>query len=180
MRYGQRLKLSREHAGLTQNELSLLTGIKVHTIAQIERGNQKTCYSTMKFSHAMSIEPMWLYSGEDKFAPDWFVVSELELLAIKQRVLLKRQAEFDDLRRREVIKKRFEAMDDEQKARVLGFINRMLRENIKAAQVDDFAKAMLNDENPPERRVSVEQRMDFDNRIKPDQTYQDVISGIDH
>ncbi|MEI6267977.1 MAG: helix-turn-helix transcriptional regulator [Methylococcaceae bacterium] len=156
MKYGQRLKLAREQVGLTQKELSLLTGVKWRTIAQIERGNQNASYSTVALANALMIEPMWLYSGDDQFAPEWFVVSELELLAIKQQELLKRQAVLDQLRAIAV-------MDNKQRAKVIAFVKSMLNEG---------------NGNPLERRINTDQRLDFDNQVKPDQTYQDVIKKM--
>ena len=61
--YGKRLRLAREHANLTQGELSAKTGISQSTISTAERlGNSST--DTVAYAQACGVNPIWLASGE--------------------------------------------------------------------------------------------------------------------
>lgn len=71
MRYGERLRLAREHKKMTQNDLVKSSGVKQGTISKIERGDQDASSFDVELSYALDIDPMWLKTGEKKFAPKW-------------------------------------------------------------------------------------------------------------
>jgi len=62
MRYGERLKLAREKAGLNQTELAGLVGMKQPSLAYLENpdNNAKTSEFTVKFARALGISVDWL------------------------------------------------------------------------------------------------------------------------
>lgn len=71
MKYGERLRLAREHKGLTQDELALVSGVKQGTISKIERGGQNSSGFDAELSYAVNVHAMWLKTGDKKFTPDW-------------------------------------------------------------------------------------------------------------
>jgi len=71
MKYGERLRIAREHKGLSQDELVKISGVKQGTISKIERGDQNSSGFDAELSHALNIEAMWLKKGLADFAPDW-------------------------------------------------------------------------------------------------------------
>jgi transcriptional regulator with XRE-family HTH domain len=76
MKYGERLKAAREHAGLSQEELVRLSGVKQGTISKIERGDQNFSGFDAKLAHCLNINALWLSEGNVNFAPDWLIGSE--------------------------------------------------------------------------------------------------------
>ncbi len=76
MKYGERLRIAREHKGLSQDELVKLSGVKQGTISKIERGDQNSSGFDAELSHALGIEAMWLKKGLKEFAPDWLAPGE--------------------------------------------------------------------------------------------------------
>jgi transcriptional regulator with XRE-family HTH domain len=79
MKYGDRLKLAREHEGLSQEELAKVSGVGQGTISKIERGDQNSSGYDAVLSHTLSIDAMWLYSGKDEFAPEWLIPGKKNL-----------------------------------------------------------------------------------------------------
>ena len=73
MKYGDRLKLAREHKGLSQEELAKVSSVGQGTISKIERGDQNSSGYDAVLSHTLDIDAMWLYSGKDEFAPEWLM-----------------------------------------------------------------------------------------------------------
>lgn len=73
MKYGDRLRIAREHKNISQDELASLSGVKQGTISKIERGDQNSSGFDAVLSHTLDIEAMWLYTGRDEFAPDWLM-----------------------------------------------------------------------------------------------------------
>lgn len=71
MKYGERLRIAREHKDLTQEELAKISGVKQATISKIERGDQQSSGFDALLAYYLNIEAMWLTTGEDKFAPKW-------------------------------------------------------------------------------------------------------------
>ncbi len=71
MKYGERLRLAREHKGLKQDDLAKLSGVKQGTISKIERGDQNSSSFDAELAHALDLEAMWLKTGKQSFAPDW-------------------------------------------------------------------------------------------------------------
>src|SRR5574343_1279526 len=76
MKYGDRLRLAREHKGITQDELVKISGVKQGTISKIERGSQNSSGFDAELAYALDIEAMWLKTGDQKFAPDWLTGTE--------------------------------------------------------------------------------------------------------
>jgi SOS-response transcriptional repressor LexA len=76
MKYGERLRIAREHKGLSQDELVKISGVKQGTISKIERGDQNSSGFDAELSHALGIEAMWLKKGLKEFAPDWLAPGE--------------------------------------------------------------------------------------------------------
>ncbi len=74
--YGDRLRLAREHKGLTQEQLVEISGVKQGTISKIERGDQNSSGFDAELAYALDIEAMWLKTGQEKFAPYWLNGSE--------------------------------------------------------------------------------------------------------
>ena len=71
MKYGERLRLAREHKKMTQNDLVKSSGVKQGTISKIERGDQDASSFDVDLAYALDIDPMWLKTGEKKFEPQW-------------------------------------------------------------------------------------------------------------
>lgn len=64
MNLGDRLRLAREHAGLTQEELGLRATCGQAVVSKIERGDQdKTAY-IVKLAAACGVNPLWLDTGD--------------------------------------------------------------------------------------------------------------------
>lgn len=74
MKYGERLKLVRERAGLTQNELAALTygSVKQGTISKIERGDQERSTFDIELAVVLDVHPKWLKDEDPRYAPLWF------------------------------------------------------------------------------------------------------------
>ena len=73
MKYGERLKLARDHMGFSQEDLAKESNVGQGTISKIERGDQNSSGYDAVLSHALQIEAMWLNTGKDEFAPDWLI-----------------------------------------------------------------------------------------------------------
>ncbi|MGZ8158374.1 MAG: XRE family transcriptional regulator [Methylobacter sp.] len=69
--YGERLRMAREHRGLTQGQLAELSGVKQGTISKIERGDQHVSSFDIELAYALDIEAMWLKTGGEEFEPEW-------------------------------------------------------------------------------------------------------------
>lgn len=76
MKYGERLRVAREHKGLTQEELAKISGVKQGTISKIERGDQNSSGFDAELSYYLDVEAMWLKTGSDKFAPNWLSLNQ--------------------------------------------------------------------------------------------------------
>lgn len=65
MKYGQRLRIARQHAGLTQKELVEKTGniCSQENISKLERADATGSEYTAQFAHACGVRAMWLASG---------------------------------------------------------------------------------------------------------------------
>lgn len=71
MKYGDRLRIARQHKNLKQEELAKISGVRQATISKIERGDQNSSGYDSILAHYLDVEAMWLTTGEGKFAPDW-------------------------------------------------------------------------------------------------------------
>jgi SOS-response transcriptional repressor LexA len=76
MKYGERLRIAREHKGLTQEELVKISGVKQGTISKIERGGQHSSGFDAVLAYHLDIDAMWLTTGDDKFAPNWLSIND--------------------------------------------------------------------------------------------------------
>lgn len=61
--YGNRLKLARADAGLTQMQLSAITGIRQSTISTAEREGNGSAETTV-YAKALGVNAHWLATGE--------------------------------------------------------------------------------------------------------------------
>jgi phage repressor protein C with HTH and peptisase S24 domain len=80
MKYGERLRLARKNKNYSQTELAAESGVGQGTISKIERGDQETSTFDIELAHALDVDPMWLKTGEDKFAPDWLGVRAPQII----------------------------------------------------------------------------------------------------
>ena len=71
MKYGDRLRLAREHKGLSQDDLVGISGVKQGTISKIERGDQNSSGFDAELSYALDVHAMWLKKGYKHLAPPW-------------------------------------------------------------------------------------------------------------
>lgn len=64
---GERLKIAREHANLTQQELEAKSGVKQATISKLELGKNKTEETAygVHLAAACGVRPQWLVLGEE-------------------------------------------------------------------------------------------------------------------
>ena len=62
--YGQRLKLARKRAKLTQPALAKKVGIKQPSISGIETGEYSTSTHTVAFARACGVSAQWLETGK--------------------------------------------------------------------------------------------------------------------
>ena len=63
MNYGKRLKQARKAKGLTQGELSEISGVKQGTISKIERGDQDSSGFDAVLANALDVDAFWLSTG---------------------------------------------------------------------------------------------------------------------
>lgn len=84
MRYGERLKLARERAGLSQTELAGLVGMKQPSLAYLENpdNNAKTSEFTVKFARALGISVDWLDDEIGEMIPTTYATSDPKLVAV--------------------------------------------------------------------------------------------------
>lgn len=79
MKYGERLRSARKHKGYSQTQLHKESGVGQGTISKIERGDQETSTFDIELADALDVDPRWLKTGDEKFAPEWLnVVREKE------------------------------------------------------------------------------------------------------
>ena len=85
--YGERLRLAREHKGLTQEQLVEISGVKQGTISKIERGDQNSSGFDAELAYTLGVEAMWLKTGRDEFAPRWLSGGAAEVTEVTQEAL---------------------------------------------------------------------------------------------
>lgn len=71
MKYGDRLKTARKHKGISQNELSEISGVGQGSISKIERGDQEYSAFDIELATALDIQPIWLKTGDPRYEPSW-------------------------------------------------------------------------------------------------------------
>lgn len=60
MKYGERLKTARKHAGLSQAELAEIVGVSQPGISQLEGSNTSGSEFTVQFAKACNVRAEWL------------------------------------------------------------------------------------------------------------------------
>lgn len=74
IKYGQRLKLAREHAGLSQAELAAKAGVGTQeNISKLERTDADGSEFTVQYARACGVSPDWLASGKGEMIDGLFV-----------------------------------------------------------------------------------------------------------
>jgi transcriptional regulator with XRE-family HTH domain len=63
MSIGERVKLARKEAGLTQQELANKAGIKQSTLSELERGDSYGTKTLASMAAALSVNALWLEKG---------------------------------------------------------------------------------------------------------------------
>jgi transcriptional regulator with XRE-family HTH domain len=71
MKYSERLRTARKHKNLSQDALSILSGVGQGTISKIERGDQESSTFDIELAEALDISPLWLKTGDKKNTPKW-------------------------------------------------------------------------------------------------------------
>lgn len=64
MKFGERLKKAREHAGLNQPELAIKAGVSQKTVSKLELGNQAKSSKTEELAKACGVRYEWLLRGK--------------------------------------------------------------------------------------------------------------------
>lgn len=80
MKYGQRLRVARKHAKLTQDGLAeaIDNVCTQENISKLERGNATGSEFTVQFAVACNINPVWLATGAGEMA-DWYYVADRKM-----------------------------------------------------------------------------------------------------
>lgn len=85
--YGERLRLAREHKGLTQEQLVEISGVKQGTISKIERGDQNSSGFDAELAYTLGVEAMWLKTGREEFAPKWLGIGTADVMEVTDEAL---------------------------------------------------------------------------------------------
>jgi|TARA_R110002074_G_scaffold213600_1_gene383342 transcriptional regulator with XRE-family HTH domain len=96
MTVGIRLKAARKQQGLTQAELSRISGVKQGTISAIETEVLKKSTFIVALADAMGVDPIWLNTGVERQK------QAKELTAMEQDILRLLKSLDDDELRREI------------------------------------------------------------------------------
>lgn len=84
MTLGERLKIARDYAGLTQPELAEKAGCGQGVISKIERGDQEVSAYVVKLATACGVRPEWLDDEKGEMVDGLYVENE----KIKRAVIL--------------------------------------------------------------------------------------------
>ena len=76
MTLGQRLKLARSHAGLTQAQLAEKAGVSQQTISNIESGSQDKSSEVVKFAMICCVRAEWLAEEQGEMVDGLYVQDE--------------------------------------------------------------------------------------------------------
>ena len=96
MTVGIRLNAARKQQGLTQAELSRISGVKQGTISAIETEVLKKSTFIVALADAMGVDPIWLNTGVERQK------QAKELTAMEQDILRLLKSLDDDELRREI------------------------------------------------------------------------------
>jgi transcriptional regulator with XRE-family HTH domain len=69
MSIGERVRIARKEAGLTQAELSVKAGIKQPTLSELERGDSRSSTSLPSIAAALGVNAFWLETGRGSKKP---------------------------------------------------------------------------------------------------------------
>lgn len=82
MEFSERLRLAREAAKLTQEQLAQKSGVKQGTISKIERGDADSSTFTVQLAIACGVRPEWLAIGSgamiDEYGMAEIIASKLD------------------------------------------------------------------------------------------------------
>ena len=176
MKYGERLKAAREHAGLSQEELVRLSGVKQGTISKIERGDQNFSGFDAKLAHCLGVNALWLSEGNVKYAPDWLIGS-------------------DKTTNKKTFYSKFDSLSIDQKKEVENFLDFILnnvtsgknqekdKKVLTNQEVEDIRGGGVNDVELFEERRKDAQRRKLDaqretSKKKPFPTVPALITGL--
>jgi transcriptional regulator with XRE-family HTH domain len=79
MNLADRIKAAREHAQLTQIDLSKKVGLPQQTISKLENGLQQETAAIVKIATACGVDPLWLDTGTGEM----FKYTKDDLIAIE-------------------------------------------------------------------------------------------------
>lgn len=84
MNYGERLKISREFANITQKQLAEASGVSQANISKLEIGDATGSEFTVQFAITCGVRPEWLALGTGEMSDGLYVHND----DIKRAVLL--------------------------------------------------------------------------------------------
>lgn len=86
MNYGERLKLAREHAGLSQDELASRVGIKQPSLSYLENPKSKATGSehTVRFARACGVNVDWLSDETGQMMSGSYPLSDHREMLLQQ------------------------------------------------------------------------------------------------
>lgn len=87
MKFSERLRLARETAKLTQEQLAVKSGVKQGTISKIERGDAESSTFTVQLAMACRVRPEWLAMEDGEMVDGLYVDDE----RIKRGVMILEQ-----------------------------------------------------------------------------------------
>lgn len=77
MKYGERLKTARQHAGLTQAGLADKAGVGTQeSVSKLERTDASGSEFTVQYAVACGVNPIWLATGEGEMVVSMYVSDE--------------------------------------------------------------------------------------------------------
>lgn len=76
MTLGERLRIARKYAGLTQSELENKSKVPQQTISKIERGDADTSAFVVQLAVACGVRPEWLAMEEGEMVGEFYVRDE--------------------------------------------------------------------------------------------------------
>jgi len=95
MKIGERLKLAREKAKLTQGQLAEKTGVSQQTISKLETGKSDSTSEVVQLAAVLAVSPEWLVTGEDPLVTNQLTVEEQAIIGILRNVPEVRKDAFD-------------------------------------------------------------------------------------
>lgn len=75
MKFGERLKVARQYAQLTQSELAVKSGVSQVTISKLERESDSSSF-TVQLAVACGVRPEWLAMEEGEMVDGFYVSDE--------------------------------------------------------------------------------------------------------